>query len=236
MTNDYIVLDIETTGISASTNAITEIGAIRIEKGIEVARFQQLINPEAAISPEITRLTGITYEMVKDQPTFRDILRDFLDFSEELPLLGHNILFDFSFIKASANRLGIPYERKGMDTCRLARKFVEDLESKSLSSLIRHFRINRELSHRAYHDAKATYELYQIFLERYYNEETSRYFEPMALHWKEKKEADITPKQKAYLEALIQKYQVNFSFNVQELSKSEASRHIDRILFEKGIR
>lgn len=236
MTKDFIVLDIETTGISASVNSITEIGAIRVEGGKEVARYQQLINPEAVVSSEITKLTGLTNDILKDQPTFREILKDFLDFSGDLPLLGHNILFDFSFIKASSNREGVAYERKGMDTCRLAGKFINDIESKSLSSLIRYFHIHREISHRAFHDAKATLALYEIIVDRYYNESTARYFEPIALHWKEKKDADITPKQISYLEALIHKYQISFEQDVRELSKSEASRHIDRILFEHGIR
>lgn len=231
MKNSFLVVDIETTGISPTMNTITEIGALKVIDDQVVASYSQLINPQATVTQEITNITGLTNEMLEDKPVLADVFGEFITFSENLPLLGHNIMFDFSFLKYHGNILGYDFERKALDTYKLASYYVPDLRSKSLSSLIEFFNIDREHAHRAYHDAKATYELFRIFKDEYMKQGEEVLFTPSVLHWKAKKTSPITPRQKSYLTALIKQHQVVLDIQVDSLTKSEASRFIDQILF-----
>lgn len=234
MTRSFVSVDIETTGISPVQNAITEIGALKIIDGEIVDTFSMLVNPEATVTPEITRITGLTNAMLDDQPVIAEVLPKFLEFNDNLPLLGQNILFDYSFLKMNANQLGYDFEREGLDTLRLASYYVPDLPSKSLTSLIDYFDIDRELAHRAYHDAKATFEVYQYFKKDYMKPGEESMFTAVPLRWKPKKTSPITPRQKSYLTSLIEKHGIYQDINIDSLTKSEASRYIDKILFTKG--
>lgn len=234
MKSSLIVVDIETTGISPTMNAITEIGALKIIDDEIVGTYSQLINPQAIVTPKITEITGLTNEILKNEPILSEVYGDFLKFSEDLPLLGHNIMFDFSFLKYHGNLLGYEFERKGLDTYKLANYYVPEIGSKSLTSLISYFGINREYAHRAFHDAKATYELFRYFKDEYFREGEEDLFIPAHMHWRAKKTSPITPKQKSFLNSLIKKHQLYEDLVVDDLSKSEASRYIDKILFQKG--
>lgn len=235
MKTSFVAVDIETTGISPTSNMITEIGAIKVIDDEIVDTFSQLINPEAFVSEQITKITGLTNEILKDKPVIGDVFPSFVRFCEDLPLLGHNILFDFSFLKYQGNQLGYTFEKKGIDTYRLASYYVPDLKSKSLTSLIDYFDIHRETAHRAYHDALATLEVYSFFKNEMRKAGEEYLFEPFSLQWKAQKTSPITPKQIAFLSALIEKHHMYEHIDVKALSKSEASRMIDRILFEKGL-
>lgn len=235
MKTSLVVVDIETTGISPTANMITEIGAIKVVDDQIVDTFSQLINPEANVSEQITQITGLTNEMLKDKPVLGEVFPEFVNFCEDYPLLGHNILFDFSFLKYHGNMLGYPFEKKGVDTYRLATYYLPDLKSKSLTSLIDYFDIHREKAHRAYHDALATFEVYSFFKNEMSKPGESYLFEPYQLQWKAQKTSPITPKQIAFLSSLIDKHHMYEHVIVSELTKSEASRMIDRILFEKGM-
>jgi len=234
MKTDFIVLDIETTGISPTSNMITEIGAIKVINNQIKDNYSQLINPEAFVSEQITKITGLTNDILKDQPKLFQVFDSFNLFCEDLPILGHNIMFDFSFLKYHGNLLGYPFEKKGIDTYRLATYYLPDLKSKSLTSLIDYFDISRQIAHRAYHDALATYEVYKMFASEYKKPGEDYLFEPVTLVWKPQKTSPITPKQIAFLSALVEKHHMYESIDVKSLTKSEASRYIDRILFEKG--
>ena len=234
MTDDYIVVDIETTGIDPVQNAITEIGAIKIRSGEIVGTFSKLINPQALVTPQITAITGLTNDILAGEPVIEDVLPEFLRFNEELPLLGQNIMFDYSFLKVNANRLGYAFERNGMDTLKLANYYLPDLKSKSLGALIDFFEIERELAHRAYHDAKATYEVFRFFKEDYRKQGEDILFEAKPLHYRPQKTSPITPRQKSYLQSLILKHGVYLDLDLDRLTKSEASKYIDSIIFTKG--
>jgi DNA polymerase III subunit epsilon len=236
MKTSFVVVDIETTGISPTSNMITEIGALKVVDNVVVDTYNQLINPEAFVSEQITKITGLTNEILKDKPVLSRVFGDFDAFCENLPLLGHNIMFDFSFLKYHGNLLGYPFEKHGIDTYRLATYYVPELKSKSLTSLIEYFDINREIAHRAYHDALATYEIYKVFYKEFMKPGEEVLFEPAVLQWKAQKTSPITPKQVAFLSALIEKHHMYEAIDVKSLTKSEASRYIDRILFEKGHR
>ena len=99
MTNSYIALDLETTGLEARLEKITEIAALRVVDGRVEERFVTLVNPMRQLGERIRELTGITDDMVKDAPVIGDIIGDVVRFCGNLPLLGHNILFDYAFLK-----------------------------------------------------------------------------------------------------------------------------------------
>lgn len=231
---DYIVLDIETTGISPDFAAITEIGAAKIIDGEVTDSYRQLINPGVSIPENIVELTGIDDELVKDKPYIKDVMGGFIEFCGDLPILGHNVMFDFSFLKTNAQRLGMSFEKSGLDTLVLARHFFERQSSYGLANLLKVCKIDRENAHRAYDDAYATHELYEVIWHKFYNNDTKHNFVPRPFHWKPKKQSPITPKQKNFLESLIRKHNVDTDYEVDDLSKSEASKKIDGILREYG--
>ncbi|VAV93467.1 DNA polymerase III epsilon subunit-related protein MSMEG4261, partial [hydrothermal vent metagenome] len=164
----FCVLDLETTGLSPDTDAITEIGAARYEGGVEVSRFQTLINPGTGIPPTVTVMTGITQAMVIDAPGIEEVLPSFLEFLGDAVIVGHNVRFDLSFLNAAAIRLGygrLPHRHT--DTLRLARRLVgNDLRNMKLSSLAAHFGSPVTPNHRALDDALATAHVFWALLER----------------------------------------------------------------------
>ena len=107
MINSYIALDLETTGLNPKQDKIIEIGAVRVENGQETGRFHTMLNPHRELEERITELTGIAWDMLKDAPDIVDILEEFLAFCGELPLLGHRIIFDYSFVKLDVVNQGM---------------------------------------------------------------------------------------------------------------------------------
>jgi len=165
----FCVLDLETTGLSPDIDAITEIGAVRYEQGVETGRFQTLViqtlvNPDAPIPPRITVVTGITQAMVIDAPRIGEALPSLLEFIGDAVIVGHNVRFDMSFLNAASIRLG--YSRlpnRSVDTLRLAQRLVRnDLRSFKLSSLAAPTTPN----HRALDDTLATAHVFWALLER----------------------------------------------------------------------
>lgn len=230
MIDNYVVVDLETTGLKAKEDKIIEIGAIKIVNGKEADRFETFVNPARTIPPIITRVTNISNQMVSNAPYIEEITDHFMEFLGDSVLLGHNLMFDYSFIKRVAVNAGYTYERKGLDTLKLARKYLTDVESKKLDFLCQYFEIEDENHHRALNDARATYRLYNILCERYGADAD----EPISLNYKVKKENPITEKQKKYLLNLIVKNHLSVDFEIARLSKSEASRNIDLIISQYG--
>ena len=231
MLKSYIAFDIETTGLNPLENEIIEIGALKVRDGKVADRFIEFIRPFAPISPMITNLTGITNEMVAGAKTRCQVVGDFLDFCENDVLIGHNVIFDYSFVKCSAMQDGLAFEKMGIDTLKIAKKVHTDLESKSLGSLCSHYHIENKAAHRAYHDALATAKLYQT-LAHYFEEADPKLFKPVQLTYKVKKPQPATPKQLAFLNNLVQKKHIRPEWNPDTLTRSEASRIIDRLLKE----
>ena len=102
MTDSYIALDLETTGLEPKKEKITEIAALKVEHGQITGRFVTLVNPKRPLTERVVELTGITDDMLKDAPVIEDIIGEVLEFIGNLPLLGHNIRFDYSFLKQAA--------------------------------------------------------------------------------------------------------------------------------------
>lgn len=233
MIKDYVCVDIETTGCQSKWSKIIEIGAVKVRDGEVVETFSELINPGIEIPPFITQLTGITDDMVADKGSIHEILQKFVDFAEDYVLLGHNLRFDFSFLKQNAANLKIPFEKEGIDTLKIARKVHKELESRSLEYLCRYYNILDENHHRAFNDADITSKLYLIMGERF-AEEFPEIFLPQKMEMSVKKLQPITDKQIKYLTNLCNYHKIHMDFDIHKLSRNEASRKIDKILSEKG--
>lgn len=152
----YVVFDIETTGLSPRNDRITEIGAVKIEKGVIVDRFSHLINPEITIPKKIIELTGITDEMVMDKPTIDRVLPQFLDFIKGSTLVAHNATFDMGFIQEKLTQIGEKINNSVLDTLELSRRLFPDLKSHKLNKVAKHLKVTLENHHRAVDDSVAT--------------------------------------------------------------------------------
>jgi DNA polymerase-3 subunit epsilon len=166
----FVVLDLETTGGSPHTCAITEVGALKFRGGECLGTFQTLVNPGVGvrIPPDIVYLTGITEAMVAPAPAIDSVLPAFAEFIGDAVVVGHNVRFDLGFLRANLARLGYrPMANRFVDTYALARRLVRDeVPNCKLSTLARHFRTAADPCHRALDDARATAEVFHQLLER----------------------------------------------------------------------
>nr|WP_294582105.1 PolC-type DNA polymerase III [uncultured Anaerotignum sp.] len=162
----YVVFDIETTGLSKEKEMITEIGAVKVADGKIVDRFSTFVNPQRPISAEITKLTGITDDMVKDAPTIENVLPEFLKFCEDTVLVAHNASFDTGFIRIAAERAGLgELHHTIVDTLELARALLPELNKHKLDIVCEHLGVTLNGHHRAVNDAEATAEVFIKFLD-----------------------------------------------------------------------
>ncbi len=165
----FVVVDLETTGGSATDSAITEIGAVKVRGGVVLGEFATLVRPSVAIPAFITVLTGITNRMVADAPRIETALPAFLEFARGGILVAHNARFDVSFLKAAAVNTGHAWPGFGvLDTVHLARQLVgrDEAPNHKLSSLARLFGASTTPDHRALHDAQATVDVLHALIER----------------------------------------------------------------------
>ena len=170
----YAIIDIETTGQSATKGKITEI-AIYIHNGFEIIdSFSSLINPECFIPDFITSLPGIDNEMVRNAPKFYEIARRIVEITQDKVFVAHNVSFDYRFIQEEFKRLGYDYQRKTMCTVRMGRKFLPGHKSYSLGKICDELGISINGRHRAAGDALATTKLFEIILKRKAQKETKQ--------------------------------------------------------------
>lgn len=163
---DYIVLDIETTGLSPVKNEIIELSAIRVVNNKITEEFSKLINPECYVSSFITNLTGITTEMLYEAEKAPIVIKEFMDFLSESIVIGHNITFDISFIDAKLKKFyGTSFNNDYIDTLKIARKFLPQLPSKKLGLIAKHFKLDTNGMHRGLKDCMVTNTCYQKFLQ-----------------------------------------------------------------------
>ncbi|MDE7298519.1 MAG: 3'-5' exonuclease [Lachnospiraceae bacterium] len=232
MITDYLAVDIETTGLSPERDRIIEIGAVKYQNGEPRGEYSCLIRIGQLLPQRIVELTGITQEMLEESGiSEQEAILGFLEFAEDAPvLLGHNIIFDFSFLKTAALRFGREFERCGLDTLAFARELHPELESKSLSALCGHYRIGQEQAHRAAADAISAHRLYAALCAGF----PDYTFPAPALRYKPKKQEPMTPRQKKYLQDLLRHCAMEYTAEMELLTKSDASRLIDRLIFMKG--
>lgn len=228
--NDYICLDLETTGLNPALDKIIEIGAVKVTEGRIEGRFEQLVDPGRKLPEKAAQITGLSDGQLMRAPSIGEILPEFLNFAGELPLLGHNLLFDFSFVKKAAVNQGLSFEKGGVDTLKLARSLLPGLPSRSLEALCKHYEITYQ-PHRAFEDAMATHLLYQRMRKEF---ESCGLFTAKPLFYRVKRDSPASKAQKERLIRLATLYGVELETNVERLSKSEASRLADKIIFRYG--
>nr|WP_212505665.1 PolC-type DNA polymerase III [Anaerotalea alkaliphila] len=159
---DFVVFDLETTGLRAKKDAITEIGAVRIREGKIVDRFSSFVNPLRTLSPKIQELTGITPQMLRHAPLIGQVLPEFLEFcgkSDNTVLVAQNADFDMSFLSHQLQLLGLEFTPTVLDTLELARILFPDLKNYRLDTLAKHLDVRLAGHHRAVNDAEATAEI-----------------------------------------------------------------------------
>ncbi|NMB62647.1 MAG: DNA polymerase III subunit epsilon [Chloroflexi bacterium] len=156
-----VAFDLETTGLDPQHDKIIEIGAVKFEGEKVLETFQTLINPQRLVSPEITQITSITNEMVRDAPLIEEVKDEFTNFLEDVPLLGHNVQFDLSFLRA--NGFFLPNDE--IDSFDLASVLMPSASRYNLGSLVEILDLNGDefQSHRALDDARMTYGIYLQF-------------------------------------------------------------------------
>ena len=152
MVNEYIVLDLETTGLDSINDKIIEIGAVKIQDNVVVDEFSTFVNPHITIPANISKLTNIFDKDVADAPALEEVTSDFIDFIGSSPIVGQFISFDMSFL----NENNIHFVNQIIDTRDIAMIVLPTLSSYSLASLVSHFKINNSNPHKALSDAKAT--------------------------------------------------------------------------------
>lgn len=174
---DFVVFDLETTGLSSSKHEIIEIGAIRFREGNPVEEFHTYVKPKRKISEKITSINGITNDMVSDAPSLEEVLPYFIDFIQEDVLIAHNAPFDMGFILENAYKLNYKkLKNKAIDTLTLARRKVREydyetdrnlkLESYKLEELKWRFDLDLP-SHNAIDDCKVCAYVYLMIQKEY---------------------------------------------------------------------
>ena len=170
-----VVLDFESTGLNTTKARIIEVGAVKLVEGTVTETFQQLVDPEEALPPKITEITGITDANLQGQPKAETVLPKLLEFIGDAPLAAHNASFDVNLLKSELKRLNLHWNGPVLDTLTYARKLYPKLKSFRLGALCKHLGVSLKNAHRAVHDAAATAQC----LARMFAETRERYPEVM---------------------------------------------------------
>ena len=174
----YAIIDVETTGTSAVHGKITEIAIILHNGEVVTETYTTLIDPECNIPYNITRLTGITNEMVANAPKFYEIAKKIVELTAGRIFVAHNAMFDYSFVKEEFRRLGYDFKRKTICTVKLGRKLLPGHRSYSLGNICADLGIQITDRHRAIGDALATAKLFDILIGQNNLLESSLFFSP----------------------------------------------------------
>ncbi len=230
---NYVAIDLEMTGLNAKRDTILEIGAVKVANKKVVEEFQVMIHPHMKLPLQVVQLTGITDEMAAQGDELGEVFPKIVEFCADLTLLGHNIMFDYSFLKQAATNQNLPFEHAGVDTLKIARSLLPKEQKKTLQALGDFYAIQREHRHRALDDARLAMELYEIF-EREYGAQQPALFAPAPLLYKTKKQQPASERQKKRLKELADYHQVALQVPWESLTKNEASRQIDKIIGQYG--
>ncbi len=163
---EYVVLDIETTGLSFLTEKITELGAVKIKNGEIIGQFESFVNPERPIPDKIVEITHITDEMVKDAGTIEEVLPKFLEFLGDSVLVAHNASFDIGFIRYNANKIGHELNNTYIDTLGLAKQLFPSYKKYKLGIIAENLGIKVEVAHRALDDVFTLVKVFNVMLEK----------------------------------------------------------------------
>ena len=161
----YCVLDLETTGFSAITEKITEVGIMKVKNGEVIDKFSCFVNPEKHIPQRVTEVTNITDDMVKDAQTIRTVFPKILDFIKDSVLVAHNAPFDMGFLKQNAKLLGYEFDYTYIDTLSLAKDLFPDYKKYKLGKIAENLGIKVEVAHRALDDVYTTVKVFHVMLD-----------------------------------------------------------------------
>ena len=237
---DYVVIDMEMTGLSAKYNKVIEIGAVRVRDGKAEDTLQLFVNPGCPIPEHITKLTGITDGMVINGLLEDEAMEQLLAFMGEDVIVGQNVNFDYSFLKQWEVNHKRKIERMGCDTLKIARHLLPPEQPKKLENLCEYFCIERIRAHRALDDAIETglvFESLKALAEKELHlppEQIRELFQPKPLVYHAKKQTPATARQIQRLQELCKKHQITDEIDYGNLTRSEASRITDRYLAKYG--
>ncbi len=164
--DEFIIFDIETTGLSYKTCGITQIGALKYKNGEIIGKFDTFVNPGMPIPENIVRLTGITDEMVKDAPSEREAVESFLQFVGDSMLVAHNANFDVSFISRVANDNGITFDNAYLDTVALSRYINSDINKHTLDTLAKYYKLGEFDHHKADADTEMLAKIFECMARK----------------------------------------------------------------------
>lgn len=165
----YVVFDLETTGLSTTTDRIVEIGAVKVENGIIIEEFNKMMNPGVPIPSNVSAINNIYDDMVADKPYPGVVLQQFYQFYKDCDyIIGHNARrFDYPFLESEFTRHFVKYDKIIVkDTIWVAKRKLKGLRSYSLAALCRIFNVQNQDAHRALSDVYATHEIYLELLKR----------------------------------------------------------------------
>ena len=225
MISDYIAIDLETTGIRLSKDKIIEVGLLKVKDSHIIDTFSCVINPDMQVDDKILELTKISKNELENAKRIHEVINHIVDFCEEYVLLGHNTIFDYSFVKKEANRAGLEFEKRGIDTYKLCKRVLPDNVRKNLTDACNYFGIERKNSHRAFSDAYYTHVLFQEIIKNFKTLEISS----EAMKVKIKKFVPIRKRTKEDLQKLLNCHRIGCKVNIDLLSESEAKRMMDKI-------
>ena len=161
----YCVLDLETTGFSAKTEKITEVGIMKVQNGEVIDEFSCFVNPEKHIPQRVTEVTNITDDMVKDAKTIDQVFPEILEFIKGSVLVAHNAPFDMGFLKQNAKVLGYEFDYTYLDTLSLAKDLFPDYKKYKLGKIAENLGIKVEVAHRALDDVDTTVKVFKVMLD-----------------------------------------------------------------------
>ena len=162
----FICFDIETTGLSAARDKITEIGAVKVVNGKITDTFSTFVNPGISIPQKIVELTGITDSMVKDAPSQSEAVASFLEFAGDSVLVAHNAPFDTSFIRKTCEDIGREYNYTSIDTVAISRAIFTDIKNCKLDTVAKYLRLGSFNHHRAIDDAEMLAKIFIVLCSR----------------------------------------------------------------------
>ena len=223
--SDYIAIDLETTGIRLSKDKIIEVGLLKVKDLHIIDTFSCVINPDMQVDDKILELTKISKKELENAKRIHEVINHIVDFCEEYVLLGHNTIFDYSFVKKEANRAGLEFEKRGIDTYKLCKRVLPENVRKNLTDACGYFGIERKNSHRAFSDAYYTHVLFQEIIKNFKTLEISS----EAMKVKIKKFVPIRKRTKEDLQKLLNCHRIGCKVNIDLLSESEAKRMMDKI-------
>lgn len=212
MLNDYIAVDLEMTGLDAKKDRILEIGAVRVKEKRIDRTFSRMIRQQEPLDERITALTGITDQMAASGSELDTAMSDFQEFAGDLIWIGHSIMQDYKFVRQWEVNHRIKRQCFAVDTLKIARKCLPELEKKTLDFLCGHFKIIRGARHRALEDALAAQVLYETLEEKFFE------------------------KKKKYLKDLAEYHNIELDLSAKQLTRNEASRLTDQIIRQYGKR